>query len=218
MPKYLIISLLQRDNGHTSLQFGRLRSNRFGKNGLTGACRAVFSKQAAPMSHDFFSCHAPLPPGKRCGELRGGLSSRVTAAAGLSALTDEKPRSLDLQSGVIVAHVPADYKYTEASRGGVGLRQYRAMRRFLLPEGELRRRVRAADCKSAETMNCKSAATYYQPRHYNSRRISAAGWPYHPRAGFSRLRGMLMAAGGRKQPNYKFGWTTKLAGSRLQIC
>ena len=40
----------------------RLRSNTFGKNGLTDACRAVFSKQAAPMSHDFFSSHEPLPP------------------------------------------------------------------------------------------------------------------------------------------------------------
>ena len=28
-------------------------------------------------------------------------------------------------------------------------------------------------------------------------RQSDAGRPYHPRAGFSRLRGMLMAAGGR---------------------
>ena len=132
MQKYLIISLLQRDNGPTYLQFGRLRSNRFGENRLTDACRAVFPKQAAPRSHAFFSCHEPLPPGTRSGELRGGLSSRVAAAAGLSALTDEKPRSLDLQSGVIVAHVPADCKSRrnhrskqrrniEASRGGVGL-------------------------------------------------------------------------------------------------
>ena len=150
MPKYLIISLLQRDNGHTSLQFGRLRSNRFGKNGLTGACRAVFSKQAAPMSHDFFSCHAPLPPGKRCGELRGGLSSRVTAAAGLSALTDEKPRSLDLQSGVIVAHVPADYKSEHGSQprrsrpaGSIGSCGGSYCRRASSARGW----VRAADCK-----------------------------------------------------------------------
>ena len=104
------MTFLQKCKTHTSLQFGRCRSNRFDESRLTGTCRAVFSKQAAPMSHDFFSCHEPLPPDTRCGELRGGLSSRVSAAAGLSALTDEKPRSLDLQSGVIVAHVPADYK------------------------------------------------------------------------------------------------------------
>ena len=123
MSKYLIISRLQRDNDPSYLQFGRLRSNRFGKNRLTGHCGAIFSKQAAPRSHAFFSCHEPLPPDTRCGELRGGLSSRVVAAAGLSALTDEKPRSLDLQSGAIPPHVPADYKSrrnTEASRGGVG--------------------------------------------------------------------------------------------------
>ena len=110
LQKWLIMTFLQKCNAHTSLQFCRLRSNKFGENGLTDACRAVFSKQAAPRSHAFFSCHDPLPPDTRCGELRGGLSSRVSAAAGLSALTDEKPRSLDLQSGVIVAHVPADYK------------------------------------------------------------------------------------------------------------
>ena len=40
----------------------------------------------------------------------------------------------------------------KGSRGGVGLRQYRVARWFLLPEVELRRGwVRAADCKSAET-------------------------------------------------------------------
>ena len=61
------------------LQFCRLRSNRFGKNGLTDACRTVLSKQAAPMSHDFF-CHEPLPPDTRCGELRGRLSSRPPGA------------------------------------------------------------------------------------------------------------------------------------------
>ena len=77
MSKYLIISRLQRDNGPSSLQFGRLWSNRFGENRLTDACRAVFSKQAAPKSHAFLFCHEPLPPDTRCGELRGGLSSRV---------------------------------------------------------------------------------------------------------------------------------------------
>ena len=67
---------LQKCNAHTSLQFRRLRSNRFGENCLTDACRAVFSKQAAPKSGAFFSCHGPLPPSTLCGELRGGLSSR----------------------------------------------------------------------------------------------------------------------------------------------
>ena len=132
MPKYLIISRLQRDNDPSYLQFGRLRSNRFGKNRLTGHCGAVFSKQAAPKSHAFLFCHEPLPPSTRCGKHRGGLSSRVVAAVGLSALTDEKPRSLDLQSSAIPPHVPTDYKSrrnhrskqrrnTEACRSGVGL-------------------------------------------------------------------------------------------------
>ena len=67
---------LQKCNAHTSLQFAQRRSNRFGENRLAGHCRAVFSKQAAPRSHAFFSCHEPLPPDSRCGELRGGLSSR----------------------------------------------------------------------------------------------------------------------------------------------
>ena len=83
MSKYLIISRLQRDNGPSSLQFGRLWSNRFGENGLTDACRAVFSKQAAPKSHAFLFCHEPLPPDTRCGELRGGLSSRPSSAESL---------------------------------------------------------------------------------------------------------------------------------------
>ena len=67
MSKYLIISRLQRDNGPSSLQFGRLWSNRFGENRLTDACRGVFSKQAAPKSHAFLFCHEPLSPGTRCG-------------------------------------------------------------------------------------------------------------------------------------------------------
>ena len=48
----------------------------FGENGLAGVCKAVFSKQAAPKSLAFLFCHEPLPPGSRCGELHGGLSSR----------------------------------------------------------------------------------------------------------------------------------------------
>ena len=83
MPKYLIISRLQRDSDPSYLQFGRLRSNRFGKNRLTGHCGAVFSKQAAPRSHAFFSCHEPLPPDTRYGELRGWLSSRKHGAESL---------------------------------------------------------------------------------------------------------------------------------------
>ena len=45
-----------------SLQFYRLKSNRFDENGLTDACRAVFSKQAAPKSHAVLFCHEPPPP------------------------------------------------------------------------------------------------------------------------------------------------------------
>ena len=97
-----------------SLQFGRLRSNRFGENGLTDACRAVFSKQAAPRSHAFFSCHEPLPPDSRCGELRGGLSSRPPGVG------------------------TATCNFEAAAESAC--RQYRAARWFLLPEGELRAR------------------------------------------------------------------------------
>ena len=79
LQKCLIIRLLQTCKDPIYLQFGRLWSNRFGENRLTDACRAVFSKQAAPRSHAFLSCHEPLPPDTRCGELRGGLSSRVPA-------------------------------------------------------------------------------------------------------------------------------------------
>ena len=89
----------------------------------------------------------------------------MAAAAGLSALTDEKPRSLDLQSGVIVAHVPADYKSrrnikdsrAETQKHAAAesaCRQYRVARWFLLPEVGLRPRLgikAAADSKSAAT-------------------------------------------------------------------
>ena len=114
MPKYLIISRLQRDNGPSYLQFGRLRSNRFGENGLTDACRAVFSKQAAPRSHAFFSCHDPLPPDTCCGELRGGLSSRVPGVA---------------------------YNSLYEAAAESACRQYRVARWFLLPEVGLRPRL-----------------------------------------------------------------------------
>ena len=62
LQKCLIINPLQKHNAHKSLQFYRCRSNRFGENGLTGHCGAVFSKQAAPKSHAFFGCYEPLPP------------------------------------------------------------------------------------------------------------------------------------------------------------
>ena len=61
----------------------QLRSDRFGENRLTDACRAVFQKQAAPKSHAVLFCHEPLQPGTRCGELRGGLSSRPPGAESL---------------------------------------------------------------------------------------------------------------------------------------
>ena len=77
------MNLLQKYEAHSSLQFGRLRSNRFGENRLTDACRVVFQKQAAPKSHAFLSCREPLPPSTRCGELRGGLSSRPAGAESL---------------------------------------------------------------------------------------------------------------------------------------
>ena len=83
MEKCLIMNPLQRCKDHSFLQFSRYRSNRFGKNGLADACRAVFSKQAAPKSHAFFSCHERLPPDTHSGEHRRGLSSRVPAELSL---------------------------------------------------------------------------------------------------------------------------------------
>ena len=83
LQKCLIMNPLQKCKDHSSLQFYRRRSNRFGKNRLTDACRAVFSKQAAPRSHAFFSCHEPLSPDTRCGEHRRGLSSRPPGAESL---------------------------------------------------------------------------------------------------------------------------------------
>ena len=84
---------LQICKAHTSLHFYRLRGNRFGENRLTDACRAVFPKQAAPKSGAFFSCHEPLPPDTRCGELRGELTSR---APGAESLKQYKPAAADL--------------------------------------------------------------------------------------------------------------------------
>ena len=113
MQKCLIIKLLQICKDPIYLQFGRLWSNRFGENGLTDACRAVFSKQAAPTSHAIFSCHEPQPPSMRCGEFRGGLSSREPATA-------TQFRWICNQAQLRI-HVPADYKSrrnTEARRSG----------------------------------------------------------------------------------------------------
>ena len=105
---------LQKYNAHKSLQFCRLRSNRFGENGLTDACSAVFQKQAALESHAFLFCHEPLQPSTRCGELRGGLSSRVPGVA---------------------------YNSLYEAAAESACRQYRAARWFLLPEAGLRPRL-----------------------------------------------------------------------------
>ena len=83
LQKCLIMNPLQKCKAHTSLQFYRLKSNRFGENRLTDARRAVFPKQAAPKSHAFLFCHEPLPPDTRCGEHRRGLSSREHGAESL---------------------------------------------------------------------------------------------------------------------------------------
>ena len=88
---------LQKCNAHTPLQFYRRRCNRFGENRLTDACRAVFPKQAAPKSHAFFSCHEPLLPDTRCGELHGGLSSREHGSAGFAIQRNFVSRSGRLQ-------------------------------------------------------------------------------------------------------------------------
>ena len=81
LQKWLIMTFLQKCKTHTSLQFGRCRSNRFDENRLTGTCRAVFSKQATPRSHAFFSGYEPLSPSTHCGELRGGISSHPPGMA-----------------------------------------------------------------------------------------------------------------------------------------
>ena len=139
LQKYLIMNPLQKYKAHSSQQFGRLRSNMFGENRLTDTCRAVFSKRAAPMSHDFFSCQVPRQaptPDTRCGELRGGLSSRPPGAESL--------------------------KQYKAAAAESACRQYRAVRWFLLPGAELRPRRQSADCKNAVTQSmadCKPAKT-----------------------------------------------------------
>ena len=81
----------------------------FGENRLTDTCRAVFSKRAAPMSHDFFSCQGPRQaptPHTRCGELRGGLSSRPPDAESL------KHRKLP-EAELLPRRQGEDYKSTE---------------------------------------------------------------------------------------------------------
>ena len=115
LQKRLIMNPLQKCKAHSSLQFYRRRSNRFGENGLTDACRAIFSKQAAPKSHAFLFCHEPLPPGTRCGKHRRR-----------ALLAPARRRIFETQK-------PAAAKSA--------CRQYRVARWFLLPEGELRPRL-----------------------------------------------------------------------------
>ena len=136
---------LQKCNAHTSQQFGRLRSNRFGENGLTDACRAVFSKQAAPRSHAFLSCHEPLPPDSRCGELRGGLSSRPPGVG------------------------TATCNFEAAAESAC--RQYRAARWFLLPKVELAAAGRqvAGNEQSAATITAPSPGTTATAHHCDNK-------------------------------------------------
>ena len=130
---------LQKCKDHSSQQFGRLRSNRFGKNGLTDACRAAFSKQAAPRSHAFLSCHEAPPPGTCCGELRGGLSSRLSGVESL------KHRSQQRRSR------PA---------GSIG----RCGGSYCRRPGSARGKQATADCKSAATTSICCNRTFRPAR------------------------------------------------------
>ena len=153
------MNLLQKCNAHTSLQFGRCRSNRFGENRLTDACRAVFPKQAAPKSHAFLFCHEPLPPGSRCGELHEGLSSRLPGTESLNhrsqpqrsrpaaefplrrlavrgcerTMSGAKRRASMKRSGTS----EVDFRTAATKKA---CRQYRVVWWFLLPGAGLRRR------------------------------------------------------------------------------
>ena len=161
---------LQKCNAHSSLQFYRRRSNRFGENRLTDACRAVFQKQAAPKSHAFLFCHEPLPPSTRCGELRGGLSSRPPGAE--SSNHRSKPRRVGLlrKKSARSTEFPLRrlaVRGCERTMSG----QYRAVRWFLLPEAELRPRRQSADCKNSVTQSiadCKPAKTEAGAADYKS--------------------------------------------------
>ena len=135
---------LQRYKAHTSLHFYRLRGNRFGENGLTDACSAVFSKQAAPRSHAFFSCHEPLPPGTRCGELRGGLSSREPDSESL------KRRKLPRRSR------PAG---SIGSRGGSYCRRSGSVRGWAAGQPGIHHNGKPGlQIRANMTVDCKSAA------------------------------------------------------------
>ena len=151
---------LQKCKAHSSLQFYRHRSNRFGGNGLTDACRAVFSKHAAPKSHAFFSCHEPLPPGTRCGELRGWPSSRPPGAESLKHRNQPRqsrppPKEVNSQYGISAEE--ASRPRRSRSAGSIGLRGGSYCRRPSSARG-----VATADCKKSVTQSmadCKSAAT-----------------------------------------------------------
>ena len=93
------------------------------------------------------------------------------------------------------------------------------MRWFLLPKVEL-----AAAAGSGQRIKVELAAAagsgqrianLLKRKTYRKTTVTDNAPPdghiIHEQA-LSRLRGMLMAAGGRKQPNYKSGWTAK-AGS-----
>ena len=170
---------LQKCKDHSSLQFYRHRSNRFGENGLTDACRAVFSKHAAPKSHAFFSCHEPLPPGTRSGELRGWLSSRPPGAESLKHRRRSVAMGIDEAQRNLRSGFPyCSYKERQPA-GSIGL------------------------CGGSY---CRRPSSPRQ--HQGSRQSTAAGEPYHPRAGYFRLRGMLMAADGRATVDCKSAATS----------
>ena len=173
---------LQKCKDHSSLQFYRHRSNRFGGNGLTDACRAVFQKQAAPKSHAFFSCHEPLPPDTRSGELRGGPSSRPPGAESLKHRNQPRqsrppPKEVNSQYGISAEE--ASRPRRSRSAGSIGL------------------------CGGSY---CQRPSSPRQ--HQGSRQSTTAGEPYHPRAGYFRLRGMLMAADGRAAADCKSAATS----------
>ena len=230
---------LQKCKDHSSLQFYRCRSNRFGKNGLTDACRAVFPKQAAPKSHAVLVCHESLSPSMRSGELRGGLSSRPPGAESLKhrrqprrsrptlfqmklerstefplrrlavrgcerTMSGAERRAPMRSSGA--AECQGDCGAIEPTKPPTGMKRRLSIFEVALAIASAQRNLRSGFpyCSYKERQPAGSiglcGGSYC--RRLSSPRLGqdsrqCAGEPYHPRAGYFRLRGMLMAADGR---------------------
>ena len=200
---------LQKCKDHSSLQFYRHRSNRFGGNGLTDACRAVFSKHAAPKSHAFFSCHGPLPPDTRCGELRGGPSSRPPGAESLKHRNQPRqsrppPKEVNSQYGISAEE--ASRPRHDVRSVAMGIDEAQRNLRSGFPYCSYKERQPAGSIGLCGGSYCRRLSS---PRlGQDIRQSTTAGEPYHPRAGSFHLRGMLMAADGRATVDCKSAATS----------